>query len=712
MLGRKGCKAALIRQLFIDLNVVHVRSHRRHWHRSASSQLPCHESVFCGRFLPPTMFSSVPASVLSRLRWLWALFRRRLGRLMSLLPRASIIIGGVPTAGSGSREDTSRSNRELCQWISPSNDPPNLGESFQPAVPAAIGPSSPTPPTAYSVRNERPQPVSWLSDHLATATVSGSASYQRQDPSTVTEVVPILPEQFGRYRIRDIIPREKTEPQLHCRIEPETFDLSTDRVDPVGWKAVLHPEGALYFHDLQRRVLTDADLYEPANLVNVNRVIALIAEAIRTSTANPMHYAALLGEGSGLPAAVDLVIDIDPFPKKPEKGYYYFIHHSARTPFWVHPFQAAELEIWEQISGPITRQHLKHAMESQYWQHCIMLPSVISLDEKDIGELKDLLAFSVADMTTSSKSTVSSSLDELRHWMAVAKTMQCDGLGSGTAFAKIMDCFAQTKFLNFYGLPCARLNQDQSVYERHSGRSYLFRLLSPLLFFAPVSYLDSLERSYVDGLVLTRIWKPFIRKLNTEWQDFTLIGTVLLAANVAFLSINSVDSLTTDGHHTAVQTLSYVSILASSGSIMLGFLLVRQNRTKFHDTAAGISAAIHRRTSKRFGLELLAMIFALPHSLAVWAMLAFFAAVLAACTSVNDAARVTTSAVAALVGLLVLWCIWDAWDMQAADQAPFGLVLRRRIAGKLRSVWTARRQFLPKISARLSEKQKVVAGSV
>jgi hypothetical protein len=46
---------------------------------------------------------------------------------------------------------------------------------------------------------------------------------------------------------------------------------------------------------------------------------------------------------------------------------------------------------------------------------------------------------------------------------------------------------------------------------------------SPVLFFAPDVYLQSLEKAYVDRTVLTRVWKPLIHKLNTEWQDFTLL---------------------------------------------------------------------------------------------------------------------------------------------------------------------------------------------
>ncbi|KAJ7029498.1 hypothetical protein C8F04DRAFT_1116530 [Mycena alexandri] len=672
------------------------------------------------------MPSSALASVLNKLRRLWAFLRRcPASALASSTWHFVRFLSGSPAVRFAGRHRKRMFSFNPEDTRTFTSSAPKLTESstdqLQPPA---------TSSTGYSTQNEQ-SPTSASRSSKTSGSVSSSlylltATHNDvSPPSTVLGVVPILPEQFARYRLRDTIPREKTEVERKCRIQPETFDLSADWEVPVGWKVVMHPEGARYFVDPQRRILTDTDLCEPRNLSNINRVVDLIVETVRTSSTDPARYSALLGEGtssSSVLPILDLVIDIDPSYKNPEKGYYYFIDHSpaGRTAFWVHPFQAEELEVWDQIAGPISRKHLSELSESARMQlswnracdggavlATTMFPSALSLSKGDIRELKDLLAFSVADMTTSTRSTVSSSLEELRHWMAVAKHLQCDSLGSATAFAKIMDCFAQTKFLNFYGLPCARLNQDQSVYPARGSASYLFLLASPLLFYTPNAYLESLERFYVDGLVLTRIWKPFIFKLNEEWQEFTLIGTVLLAVNVAFLSVNSVDTFTANGHHTTVQTLSYVSTLASAGSIIIGSLLVRQNRTKIHDTAAGISTSIHRRTSKRFGLEPLAVIFSLPHSLAVWSMLAFFAAMLVACTSADDVARTTTGAVSAFVGVLVFWCVYDAWDMQAADQAPFGLVLRRRIGMTLRRVWEAGIDLVPKARAwAITEKQR------
>ena len=58
---------------------------------------------------------------------------------------------------------------------------------------------------------------------------------------------------------------------------------------------------------------------------------------------------------------------------------------------------------------------------------------------------------------------------------------------------------------------------------------------------------------------------------------------MLLNANVAFLAIPSVDP----GNHirTPAQLASYLSVITSIGSIVIGLLLLRQHRTKPQDAA-------------------------------------------------------------------------------------------------------------------------------
>jgi len=61
---------------------------------------------------------------------------------------------------------------------------------------------------------------------------------------------------------------------------------------------------------------------------------------------------------------------------------------------------------------------------------------------------------------------------------------------------------------------------------------------------------------------------------------------VLLAASVAFLAIQTVDTELKWPDHSVTQCFAYVSVLSSLSSIILGLVLVRQQRNKAKETAS------------------------------------------------------------------------------------------------------------------------------
>jgi hypothetical protein len=86
-------------------------------------------------------------------------------------------------------------------------------------------------------------------------------------------------------------------------------------------------------------------------------------------------------------------------------------------------------------------------------------------------------------------------------------------------------------------------------------------------------------------------------------------ATVVLNANVAFLAIQSVDNNGAQNlNRSPAQISSYLSTLTSIGSIIIGLLLVKQNRAKF----------ISRRKHESLGLETLAILYSLPYAMLIW----------------------------------------------------------------------------------------------
>ena len=168
---------------------------------------------------------------------------------------------------------------------------------------------------------------------------------------------------------------------------------------------------------------------------------------------------------------------------------------------------------------------------------------------------------------------------------------------------------AHWRFLHFHGQRHARLERDKTAYDEPKRvRSILISLLSPLLFLAPEVHLREMEKLWTDDVIIESVWKKFMSRLLGEWNGLILWvrshvsldlerlsltrpftqSTVMLTVSVSFLAVPGVTlySLATDNGHQAVilksssQVAATLSVEASIGSIVIGMLLVRHNRTK------------------------------------------------------------------------------------------------------------------------------------
>ncbi|KAI5116482.1 hypothetical protein M0805_009051 [Coniferiporia weirii] len=189
-----------------------------------------------------------------------------------------------------------------------------------------------------------------------------------------------------------------------------------------------------------------------------------------------------------------------------------------------------------------------------------------------------------------------------------------------------------------------------------------------MLFYAPETHLTMLEKLYVDEMIKALRWEPFQSKLQDDWDAFVLISTVLLSANVAFLAVPSVQSVSGPNQELwiSVATVpSLMSIATSLGSIIIGLLLKRQLRISTKDaecSAADAVTYLQKRKHPQLGLETMAIQYSLPYALLMWSMTAFFASVVIVCFSnVNNTAttpaRMVYGSVWLFVALLILWTV-------------------------------------------------------
>ncbi|KAJ7512644.1 hypothetical protein B0H11DRAFT_1946655 [Mycena galericulata] len=428
---------------------------------------------------------------------------------------------------------------------------------------------------------------------------------------------------------------------------------------PEGWTACLHPEGARYFFHEEKRVFTDANLYDAGLLEFITNNVCIIFDFLRV-------------HGVDLDPGVDLVVDEYEYPDMTKGCQYYFVNHKDRSVFWMDRVDSDMFSTSYQLNGITSASHIRHELEAQYWYHCELFPRSVEITHEIVNELRDIVLHALGDVVTSPVSTVSWKVADLEHMINlidgfgknVGKGIDDKFSGASCLVGRLMHVFVRARVYNFHGEPGARLNVDQSVYGKVRKRTLLISLLSPLLFYAPDFHLVGLYTIYTDGLIRDRGWSEFITRLNSEWQEFTLYGTVVLNANVAFLSIQSVDQ---DGNavptRSPAQISSYLSILTSIGAVIIGLLLVKQNRNRDAVTAPEAAIFIFNRTHKTLGLETLAVLYSLPYAMLIWSMVSFLAAFSFMCF--EDADLITRTLVAivwAAVAALILWCVFTAWE--------------------------------------------------
>src|SRR5882757_3275345 len=79
------------------------------------------------------------------------------------------------------------------------------------------------------------------------------------------------------------------------------------------------------------------------------------------------------------------------------------------------------------------------------------------------------------------------------------------------------------KFFNFYGLPEARRNRDDSVYGHWTNRrTWFIKSISIFLFSAPDVHLRNLQKMWVDGLMHQSVWEQLMTKVTDEWRESIL----------------------------------------------------------------------------------------------------------------------------------------------------------------------------------------------
>ncbi|KAG7449909.1 uncharacterized protein BT62DRAFT_928667 [Guyanagaster necrorhizus] len=465
-------------------------------------------------------------------------------------------------------------------------------------------------------------------------------------PTTLSVIYPsfwpLAPEQIQRYEREVFITLDETM----YWIDPLTTLFPPHRVQD-GWVPFVHPEGALYWFHQAKRSFTGVNLCDREKLQHITKFMDDIYEYIRVNAIT-------------IPENVDLVFELVRDPDNDEQCCaYYFASHDTRSVFWLDDFDMSYPNTWDEVKGVTEPSHVGLEIEAQYWYHCQLFPTCMEMTMGIIEELRDILIYNMGDTMTSPLSTSVYGVSELQEIIGLTNCIEksiTSGRpqrpGSVGSIGRFMFIFLRNRFINFHGQPGARLARDQLIYGTPSKRTLLVSFLSPFLFFAPDINLATLKRIGGDGYVHTHkaSWSNFTDKLSAEWQEVTLYATVLLPANVAFLAIQSVDDASANGGRSPAQISSYVSMIASIGSIFLS------TRMRAHDSSKD-SRFLRLRKRNNRSMEILAIMYSLPTALLMWAMVFFLVAFSIVCftaSSLSD--RMLVGGAWILIGVLILWC--------------------------------------------------------
>ncbi|KAF9501528.1 hypothetical protein BDN71DRAFT_1439137 [Pleurotus eryngii] len=423
---------------------------------------------------------------------------------------------------------------------------------------------------------------------------------------------------------------------------------------PEGWTKYVHPDGCPYWYDTKRKILTDVNLLDEEIFLQTRRFVDLIFDYIRA-------------ENLQLEPDVELVVETVKYDWDEDyRCGYYFVHHKSRSLFWLQEFDVS-YALWD-AQANTSLSHVKLEIEVSYWQHWEFFCNIQVVTEDLLNELTNILITDLVDLQTSDTSNALFSADELQSFLGAIKISRrlIDAPCKGSPFfiGRLMSLYMRQRFANFWGEYGARLHREQSVHHPDGRpRTWLITLLSPILFNAPDIHLRGLHLIFIDEVAAAQPWRAFIKKLGDEWQDFIINSAVLLAANVAFLAIQSVDNVKDDPRRSPSQIASYLSTLTSVSSMIVGLLLVRQTRTKGRDTAKAAADYLRARQYRVVGHEPLAIMYSLPYAFLMWAMVLFMVAFLLACLLDTTPITRLLSGITGLICLtLIFWCIWMNWD--------------------------------------------------
>ncbi|KAG1822485.1 uncharacterized protein BJ212DRAFT_1296539 [Suillus subaureus] len=169
------------------------------------------------------------------------------------------------------------------------------------------------------------------------------------------------------------------------------------------------------------------------------------------------------------------------------------------------------------------------------------------------------------------------------------------------------------KFVNFCGQPGTQLDVDQSLYGKPNALlKWILRFIKFALFGSFDAQSEAIHRIWVDKTIIQLQWKNFIDTLTSEWNGYTIYSTVMLAVDISFLAVQSVQT------QMSATLLAYLSTLCILGLLVVSLVLAGQVNDSRQCSAKDVASFMEGMSRSMLGLESLALMLSLPFALLIW----------------------------------------------------------------------------------------------
>jgi len=288
---------------------------------------------------------------------------------------------------------------------------------------------------------------------------------------------------------------------------------------------------------------------------------------------------------------------------------YYFIDHASRSQFWLEPLRSDEMGIPDVDS----HSHLNIYLEHLYWCHLEHFPMHFGgLPVKVVDDLICVFSHALTDQITSQTSTFFYTRKECKQFIKVLKLARQNSADGHQVcvVARLWRQVCDHRFQTHYGQETSRLSRDQAILYDRPEPSRVSVVARYMTFNASDVYLAKLNDLFVDRLVYFSQWQPFIRRSLQGWKRsfWTAFAIIMLHG---FLFVMNCSPL-----------LAIASASLSCGSLVISAILIhRYERLESDDASANdVHEHLDAIHSSRYDFQLVALSYALPSALQLWAL--------------------------------------------------------------------------------------------